>query len=129
MELKRQVVMVDPRKIRDKDLFPEEIARVEFVSDVQKDIAIVHFDERGIYNAYHVSELLAIFPEQLIFENLCNSYYKLDRSKINKAFDLVSQYQLRNYINAFRIALKNPEVSKLCMTDLGALLKLKSRTE
>lgn len=121
---KRQVVMIDPRSVKSKDMYPGEIARVEFISEIQKDIAIVYFDERGVYNAYNVKDLLVIHSEQIIFENICHNYNKLSKDEIKELFAVLINYQKKYYENSFRIALKNEVIATLCMTDLGAFAKL-----
>lgn len=125
MEAKRRVVMIDPRKINDKSLHPGEIARVEFLSDLHSNIAIVYFDERGTYNAYNVEDLLVIYPERIIFENICRHFGTLEKEAVQEIFTLVTNYQKRYYENSFRIALKNQIIAPLCMTHLGTFPKQK----
>lgn len=129
MEIKRQVVMIDPQKIRDKALYPGEIARVEFVSDIHCDTAIVYFDDRGIYNAYNTKNLLVIYPEKIIFENICRAFGKLDKDAMRKLFTIVTSYQKRDYEISFRLALKNMDIATLCMTDFENFLKMKKEIE
>ncbi|TYR37396.1 hypothetical protein FXV77_05155 [Sphingobacterium phlebotomi] len=122
-EIKRRVVMIDPRKTLNKLLYAGEIARVEFISNCSKEIAIVHFDERGIYNAYNIKDLLVIYPERLLFENICKNFGKLDDNDMREIFAVVTNYQKRYYEDSFRIGLKNKQIAPLCITDLGSILR------
>lgn len=124
MEVKRRVVMIDPRTIKDKSMFPGEIARVEFMSDLHKDVAIVYFDERGVYNAYNVKDLLVIYPEKVIFENICSNFGKLGYDAVREIFAVVTNYEKRYFENSFIICLKNEAISALCMTNLRTIQKM-----
>lgn len=115
------VVMVDPDKVRDRDMLPGAIARVAFISDIHRDIAIVYFDEMEIYNAYNVKDLLVIYPEKIIFENICRNFARLGHDTIRGIFAVVTNYKKRYFENLFRICLKNEAISALCMTDLGMI--------
>lgn len=117
--------MVDPRGVLDKSLHPGAIVRLEFIPEIKKSVVIVHFDELGIYNAYDERDLLVILPEQTIFRNICRKFNKLSKEDINDAFEVVVNFQKRNYELAFHIALKTEKVGGLCMTDLKTLLQMK----
>lgn len=117
--------MVDPRIVLERSLFPGEIARLEFISEAKKGVVIVHFDERGIYNAYYEKDLLVILPERTIFRNICKRFSRLSKEQLFDAFEVVVNFQKRNYEIAFQIALKNAKIGQLCMTDLKTFLEKK----
>ena len=119
-------VMVDPIKVQDKELYPGEIARLAFISEIHPDTAVVYFEERDLYIAYRAKELLVILPKQDIFRNICRKFGKLGNEAVRQLLDVVGKYREKQYGSAFRIALGNKTITPLCLTD-GTVFSKKGR--
>lgn len=115
-------VLVDPLCEANKRKHPGSVGKILYRKPLNKQVVIIYLPDYDKYEAYRSGELLAPLPGNGMLDNLVDNYGSLSRKDITDILEVYSLFQERIYEDAFKLAMKNTNITSLCIANYETLL-------